>query len=131
MFEALQQYKSNNGDYDVPQSYPPNQKLGHWIGTQRIAKKSDKLSSNKLQKLNQLGFSWNPIEDAWNQMFEALQQYKSNNGDCNVPQSYPPNQKLGHWIGTQRIAKKSDKLSSDKLQELNQLGFSWYFFQIG
>ena len=125
MFEALQQYKSNNGDCDVPQSYPPNQKLGNWVGTQRTVKKSGKLSSDKIQKLNQLGFSWNPIEDAWNQMFEALQQYKSNNGDCDVPQSYPPNQKLGNWVGTQRIAKKSGKLSSDKIQKLETNGFSW------
>ena len=123
MFEALQQYKSNNGDCNVPQSYNPQ--LGRWVNKQRQLKRKDKLAAEKTERLETNGFSWNPIEDAWNQMFEALQQYKSNNGDCDVPQSYPPNQKLGNWVGTQRIAKKSDKLSSDKLQKLNQLGFSW------
>ena len=122
-FKALLAYKSPLGNYNVSKSY--NLQLSHWINRQRQLKRKDELNAEKTERLETIGFSWNPIEDRWNRMFEALQQYKSNNGDCDVPQSYPPNQKLGHWVGTQRIAKKSDKLSSDKIQKLNHLGFSW------
>ena len=122
-FQALLAYKSTHGNYNVSKSY--NLQLSRWVNRQRQLKRKDELNAEKTERLESIGFSWNPIEDAWNQMFEALQQYKSNNGDCDVPQSYPPNQKLGNWVGTQRTVKKSGKLSSDKIQKLNQLGFSW------
>ena len=122
-FQALLAYKSSNGNCNVSKSY--NLQLIHWVNRQRQLKRKDKLNAEKTKRLETIGFSWNPIEDVWNRMFEALQQYKSSNDDCDVPQSYPLNQKLGNWVGPQRVAKKSGKLSSDKIQKLNQLGFEW------
>ena len=48
------------------------------------------------------------------EMFEALQQYKSNNGDCNVPQSYNP--QLGRWVNKQRQLKRKDNKTKSRKQ---------------
>tara|TARA_B100000780_G_scaffold210061_1_gene150083 strand:+ start:413 stop:556 length:144 start_codon:yes stop_codon:yes gene_type:complete len=34
-------------------------------------------------------------------------------------------QKLGDWERTQRSAKKRKKLSKDRLEKLNSIGFRW------
>ena len=109
-FQALQPYKSTNGQSNVSQSY--NRQLSRWVNRQRQLKRKNELNAEKTERLETNGFSWNPIEDAWNQMFEALQQYKSNNGDCNVPQSYNP--QLGRWVNKQRQLKRKDKLAAEK-----------------
>ena len=32
--------------------------------------------SNRIEKLNRLGFSWNARDDSWNEMFEELKEFK-------------------------------------------------------
>eukprot|EP00957_Ditylum_brightwellii_P001098 87621-Ditylum_brightwellii.AAC.1 len=35
------------------------------------------------------------------------------------------NKSLGKWVGTQRLAYKKNALSSDRVQQLNSIGFIW------
>lgn len=43
-------------------------------------------------------FPHNGEKLTWQQSFENLQAYKQTYGDCNVPQKYKLNQKLGGWV---------------------------------
>ena len=43
-----------------------------WIDGQRQRKKHGGLRADKVERLEDLGFSWDPNEDAWNRMFQAL-----------------------------------------------------------
>ena len=107
MYGQLIAYKEEHGNCNVPSGYPDNPQLANWVGRQRQAKKQDKLSQDKIQKLEAIGFPWNPDEDLWDQMFQALQEYKRIHGDCNVPNRYPDNPQLANWVGRQRQAKKA------------------------
>ena len=76
MYIALVEYKDIYGDCNVPGKYPNNPQLSTWVGNQRKSKKKGKLSLDKIERLDSLGFSWDPYEDAWNEMFLALKEYK-------------------------------------------------------
>ena len=60
--------------------------------------------------------SWSP---------EKLRLYKKQNGNCDVPQNYKDDRSLGLWVGVQRRSKKNEKLSAERTQRLNDLGFKW------
>jgi hypothetical protein len=58
-------------------------------------------------------------------MYTILLKYKREHGDCNLPVSWPENQKLRWWVQNQRSAKKAKKLSADKVRRLEEIGFQW------
>jgi hypothetical protein len=123
MYQQLIAYQKESGHCNVPQIYSPNPQLGIWVNNNR--RKKEKLDEDKIYRLNQLGFSWNTIEDAWNQMYQQLIAYHKEYDHCNVPQSYPPNQKLATWVNKNRQNYRKKKLSQDRIDKLNQLGFEW------
>ena len=125
MYGQLIAYKKIHGDCNVPRGYSDNPKLGTWVKGQRSSKKKGKLSSEKIQKLESIGFSWDPYEDAWNQMFQELQEYKRVHDHCNVPAKYTDNPQLGAWVDGQRQQKRQGKLSSKRIQKLEAIGFQW------
>ena len=43
--------------------------LGAWCNKQRIAKKKDRLSDDRIQRLDDIGFIWNILEHKWNIWF--------------------------------------------------------------
>ena len=51
--------------------------------------------------------------------------YKEEHGDCNVPQSYESNKKLGRWVGTQRTYHKNGELCQERTDLLEEIGFRW------
>ena len=51
-------YKRDNGHCNVPQRYKDNPPLGIWCNTQRALFKAGKLSTERIGKLNELGFEW-------------------------------------------------------------------------
>lgn len=65
----------------------------------------------------------------WQQSYENLKVYKKTYGDCNVPQKYKENPKLGGWVNKQRKKKKNPskygRLTESQTKELNDLGFKW------
>jgi hypothetical protein len=59
----------------------------------------------------------------WDEIYEALTAYKKQHGDCEVPQRYNEDPRLGGWVGNQR--KEREKLSSGQRKRLDDLGFDW------
>ena len=62
MFAALAAYKQARGDSNVPKRWIDNPKLGPWCVNQRISYKNDKLSADRVKRLNDLGFAVDEIE---------------------------------------------------------------------
>ena len=61
----------------------------------------------------------------WHDAFAALLDYRKRYGDCRVPSRWPKNRWLGKWVARMRRAKKENRLTKDKIRELDQIGFSW------
>lgn len=60
-FELLKQYKEKHNHCCVPLRHlEGNHKLGQWVAMQRRLKKDGKVSKTRLEKLNSLGFIWEP-----------------------------------------------------------------------
>ena len=125
MYLMLTDYYHEHGDCLVPRNYKGTQQFGNWVGTQRGDYKKGKLSEEKIEKLNSIGFSWDPYEENWDRMYLMLTDYCHKHGDCLVPQSYEKNKQLGSWVGTQRRDYKKGKLSEGKIQKLNDINFIW------
>uniref|UniRef100_A0A7S0C363 Helicase-associated domain-containing protein n=1 Tax=Proboscia inermis TaxID=420281 RepID=A0A7S0C363_9STRA len=145
MFEELQQYRKEKGDYLVPYNYPPNPKLGRWVDNQRQAYKRHiaqnnpcAMPKNRITALESIGFVWSnkikgvhPMESTWQAMFAELSTYKKENGDCLVPYNYQLNPKMGRWVGKQRenYKKRMDgkgcPITLDRVKALESIDFVW------
>ncbi len=126
-YQYLKQYVIDNKDALVNYSYKVDGfKLGHWINEQKAKRSADKLSPERIQKLDEIGFIWHAKEYAWNKGYQYLKQYVIDNKDTLVNSSYKvDNYRLGHWAVTQRAEKSKDRLSLERIQKLDELGFVW------
>ena len=122
-FKALIAYKAEFGDCLVPLRFTyQGLNLGRWVFTQRRTKEI--LSAERIKRLDDLGFVWVPHAQQWEKNYNALVAYKAEFGDCLVPQGLTyQGTKLGSCVGTQR--KTKEKLSSERIQRIDDLGFVW------
>ena len=123
----LEEYKKKHGNCLVPRSHLIGDvKLGRWVHDQRQLYKKGKLSANRREKLDALGFSWDPLADTWEQNFALLEQFREREGHSNVPKTHEEDGvQLGSWLGRQRLLYKNDKLDESYQQRLENLGMSW------
>jgi hypothetical protein len=69
--------------------------------------------------------------DGWQTRFEELKEYKTKYGNCDVPQKYSPNQRLGSWVNKQRNeynnreAGKKSQMTNYRIDQLNGIDFRW------
>jgi len=125
MFILLTQYKANNGHCNVPHVHKEDdENLGRWLNRQRVEKKKQTLNNERKRQLEDLGVKWQLTSTkTWNDMFILLTQYKGNNGHCNVPKRHKEDdENLGTWLSRQRVVKRKDKLDTNKIQQLEDLG---------
>lgn len=120
-FTELVTYKEEHGDCNVPNVKGVNG-LGPWVNTQKVTYKKGKLSEERVQRLNSIGFVWDQLSFEWGVRFKELQAYKEQHGDCNVVCA---DSGLGAWVSLQRRYYKQEKMSEERFQHLNGLGFCW------
>ena len=65
------------------------------------------------------------VDDVWHIKLQELREYRILNGNCNVPQKYATSPKLSNWVKWQRQEYGKKKLSTDKVQKLESIGFNW------
>jgi len=122
-FSALKKFRNLEGHCRVtPESQASSPKLIRWVFNQRVNK--HKLSPERIQRLDSIGFSWDPHAEQWEEAFTSLIEFKKREGHCRVPFKYiTKNIKLGNWVLNQRQNKES--LTSDRIKRLNSIGFNW------
>ena len=139
MYEAMKEFKQQNGHCWVPNKWPVNPRFGSWVSTQRKLYGAGTLSEEKVCLLDAIGFVWGKndspssevghrgsLQDQkWHLMFNELEKYKQEFGNCNIPADWPDNPRLARWVSSQRTAKKSGKLPPYRVQLLDDLGFIW------
>jgi hypothetical protein len=79
----------------------------------------------RIAALEELGFVWDPLEEDYQRALGYLKAYKAEHGDCRVPQSFKTEDgfNLGNWCANRRKAYKKGKLSQERIDALEALGF--------
>jgi hypothetical protein len=95
-YGMLIEYKLREGHCNVHGKHKEgDHALGTWVSRQRVNK--DTLSPEQRQKLDDMGFVWDPYAAAWEEGIAALLLFKKRVGDCMVP--------FGHKEGQHNLAK--------------------------
>lgn len=118
-FRRLSEWKRIHGHCAVPIAQG---ELGTWVSKQRQLKKRDKLTQEKIDALDSLGFTWSTAEADWEDKFKRLCQWAKERGHASVPFNEG---ELGWWVNTQRQCKRKGKLSPTREARLRSLGFIW------
>ena len=128
-FRELASFKVANNHCRVPQSCKTASgfTLGNWVSQQIRFYNKGQLTPERLKRLDDLGFVWDPIGAQWEQGFSELANYKDANNHCLVPKRYKAASgfKLGSWIANQRKAYNQDQLTPEQIQRFDDLGFVW------
>ena len=85
------------------------------------ALKSEALNSPKQESMDRGSY----LENLWDKSYRELRVYKTHFGHCNIPIAYKANPSLGAWAFSQRMANKRGKLSEERIEKLNDLGFEF------
>jgi superfamily II DNA or RNA helicase len=124
-YGQLKAFKEQHGHCNVSTSLSSTYYLGLWVAHQRSIKRKGKLREDRVRRLEEIGFVWDPMDAAWEEMYLALVEFKKANGHCAVPKRYTENRKLGNWIISQRALRKQAKLSKERISRLDEIGFRW------
>ena len=128
-FNALETYKKEFGDCWVNGLYTTQSgyTLGSWVQRQRTGKSM--LAAGYINRLDALGFIWDPRTDKWEKGFQELILYKTTFADLLVAALYisPSGFGLGKWINRHRTHK--ERLSPEQVKRLEDLDFVWDVLQ--
>jgi hypothetical protein len=137
--EQLVAYKKRFGDCDVPDGWLEDPRLAHWVANQRGARRRGLLSSDRVRRLDEVGFSWSVrfhsntpwrrhrhrgtvLEEHWDWTFGKLARFRKKYGHCSVPKSCPE-AGLCRWVKARREEWKTGSLRRDRQKRLKRLGF--------
>jgi hypothetical protein len=121
MFAKLEQYRLEHGNWLVPNDYKEHPSLGRWVSKQRT--RCEELVPTRRERLESIGFVWNPLDQPWEDMCAKLEQYCRQHGDCFVTKNYKEDPSLGRWVSKQRSGR--DELDSTRQTRLESIGFVW------
>jgi Helicase associated domain len=89
------------------------------------------IDQDRIDRLNEIGFTWDAQEAAWDRQMDHLREFHRIHGHCDVPRDDVQFPKLYLWIREQRrhykLMKKgqSSLLTKARLDALNNFGFSF------
>jgi len=123
MYQELKKFYIKNGHCVVPVK---NRELRGWIQNLKAWNKSLAPEQRKKLRAIEFSFDWNRndyIKLRWEKRYEELKNFKKKFGHCNVSKHTGDYTSLGIWIRDQR--KRKTKLSPEKTEKLNRIGFPW------
>ena len=129
-YSRLKEYKNKFGDTNVPFYYDEDKELANWVHKQRAKYDLGDLSKDMIQRLDEIGFVWEPHEAAWEEMYKKLINYKDKFGNTEVHEQWDADSRLGIWVRDQRRQYRIEDLSDDRIMKLEEIGFVWEPFEV-
>lgn len=130
--DLLRQYQAEHGDLAVPSRYetPEGEKLGNWCCNIRGRYKRGRVSQERIDLLNEMGFVWESFGLYWEDGYDHAKAYFDEHGDLGAPKRYECGDgfRLGLWLYTQRAVrggKVPGNLTKEKIELLDTLGMVW------
>ena len=124
-----EQHPAVNGLLDIPSEYVTEDglKIGKWLCNQKERYKDGSLKAEQREQLEQIGVQWiSQYDRSWMQYYECLKRYVKKTGVCpSANYITEDGMKLGSWITDQRKKYGKGKLSKERIQWLEQIGFVW------
>lgn len=96
-----------------------NPRLASWVRAQRKFTQSPE----RVKRLNEISFAWNPREEHWMERYEDLKAFKARHGHCRVPGEDRKIHRLWDWLHFQKTRR--DKLPPHRRKLLDDLGVDW------
>ena len=131
-FQRLEEFRRRFGHCHVPAEWKENLNLGRWVVKTRILRKLGRLSKEKLRRLDEIGFVWNPTSKreaeqdvVWSKWLAKLEAFHARHGHWRVPTDKPSLHSLRVWMDNQRISYSRGWLSADRIRRLDALQFPW------
>lgn len=133
---TLVRFKAVYGHDLIPVTYrEEGVPLGNWVANMRRIRNRGDLTKEKIQALDAVGFNWDSKESAWMIRYNELKDWYVKHGDSNVPIDEQGVQylychnylkpTLGEWVTKQRLLKRKNQLSQEKIDLLNEIEFDW------
>ena len=125
MYQRLILYKGEHNESTmVPLMYEVEPKLGKWVKQQRMFYKKKELATDRVHRLTKIGFMWDPQNVKWDEMFHRLMEYKNQHRSVmTIPARYKLDLPLGKWAHRQRTDYRKKRLSVERLNQLESIGF--------
>ena len=131
-FLRLLKFRRRFGHCHVPAEWKENINLGRWVVKTRRLKRAGRLSVDKIRRLDEIGFIWDPISkrqtehDAiWSEWLMKLKEFRGKHGHWNVPTNQSKFHRLRVWMDNQRVSYQSGWLTRDRIWRLEKIGFPW------
>lgn len=101
--------------------------LGDAMTRIRIKYTNNELSDEIIQKLESVGFDWNPVKNTWNKRLNQLKEYneKFNTFKVSTKKDFSDADGLQAWLNRQRAIYKKGTYPIEKIKELESIGFSF------
>ena len=131
-YRDLVAFKNEFGHCKVPSNYENNPSLGSWCRTMRSYYNNIRLSPDRIERLEKIGFVWNVTNEKFEERYRELLAFKKEFGHDKVPTGrlYANNPSLGRWCQRMRYLYSSthpgiNRLSPDRIARLEEIGFKW------
>ena len=134
-FQQLLEFKERHGHCNCPQHWSENKDLGKWVNSQRRNHNDKKMAQDRIDKLEAVGFVWKLrdrfFDRDWQERLVSLRTYQQEHQHCNVPSPWPEDPLLSKWVTRAREEYrkykkgKASKLTEERIQQLDELGFQW------
>jgi superfamily II DNA or RNA helicase len=121
-YAQLAAHKKRHGHVNVPRT-AKNKSIRSWMHTQRTMRATNRLSSDRIRWLDELGFIWKMKSAQWDEMFERLTAFQKKYRHCDVPHLWKEDRSLAIWVVNTR--RRKDQLSTEQMQKLVAIGFDW------
>jgi len=148
--EELKEFKRKHGHCNVVPSHTEWKALGKWVYSQRHRRKEGQLSDEQVKLLDEIDFQWNlrprkekvwqenyfefqcqpeitktAVGISWDDRYKELEEFKKEQGHCNVSRYKKPWEKLGRWVYDQKRKKQKGSLAEYRVKKLETLGIDW------
>jgi hypothetical protein len=122
-FGELAAFKDEHGHFEVPMDLrtADGTGLAEWAGTQRDALRQKKLTAQRRELLDSIGFPWKPAEAKWQRQYQKLAEALSRCGGRSGLKHRTPE---ATWLEGQLLSCHQGKLSEEKIALLEKLGIT-------